>query len=217
MLTKQLIYVGDPMCSWCWGFAPVKRRIEEQCQGRAEVTLVVGGLRPFTTEPQDDQRKAFLREHWQEVGDKTGQPFTFHLLDRDDFVYDTEPASRAAVVVRHLNGQATALDFFSGLQRAFYADNADVTEAATLTTLAQEFGVDRDAFAANFETEEMRQATIDDFQLARSLGVTGFPTVVAKDDEGHAYLTVGYQPYEQLGALLDAWLDDRVERRVAQT
>ena len=215
-MTKQLIYVGDPMCSWCWGFAPVKRRIEEQCHGRAEVSLVVGGLRPFTTEPQDDQRKAFLREHWREVGDKTGQPFAFHLLDRDDFVYDTEPASRAAVVVRHLDGQATALDFFSELQRAFYADNADVTEAATLTALAHDFGLDKDAFAAHFETEEMRQATIDDFQLARSLGVTGFPTVVAKDDEGYAYLTVGYQPFEQLGALLDAWLGDRAGRRVAQ-
>ena len=62
----------------------------------------------------------------------------------------------------------------------------------------------------------MTQATIDDCHLARSLGVTGFPTVVAKDDEGYAYLTVGYQPYEQLGALLDAWLGDRAERRVAQ-
>ncbi len=45
-MTKQLIYVGDPMCSWCWGFAPVKRRIEELCHGRAEVSLVVGGLEP---------------------------------------------------------------------------------------------------------------------------------------------------------------------------
>ncbi len=215
-MTKQLIYVGDPMCSWCWGFAPVKRRIEEQCEGRAEVSLVVGGLRPFTTEPQDDQRKAFLREHWQEIGDKTGQPFAFHLLDRDDFVYDTELASRAAVVVRHLDGQAKALDFFSELQRAFYADNADVTEAATLTALARDFGVDGDAFAERLETEEMRQATIEDFQLARSLGVTGFPTVVVKDDQGYAYLTVGYQPYEQLGSLLDAWLDGRVERRAAE-
>ncbi len=215
-MTKKLIYVGDPMCSWCWGFAPVKRRIEELCRDRAEVSLVVGGLRPFTTEPQDDARKTFLREHWRDVGDRTGQPFAFHLLDRDDFVYDTEPASRAAVVVRRLDGQAAALGFFSELQRAFYADNADITETATLIALAGDFGVDADAFAARFETEEMRQATIDDFELARSLGVTGFPTVVVEDEEGHAYLTVGYQPYERLGAVLDGWLDGRVQRRVAE-
>jgi putative protein-disulfide isomerase len=215
-MTKHLLYVGDPMCSWCWGFAPTKRRIEAQCEGRAEVSLIVGGLRPFTTEPQDDERKTFLREHWQEIGEKTGQPFAFHLLDRDDFVYDTEPPSRAAVVVRHLEGQRRALDFFSELQRAFYADNADVTQAETLTKLARNFGVDADAFAAKFETEEMRQATIEDFQMARSLGVTGFPTVVVKDDEGYAYLTVGYQPYEHLERLLGAWLDGNVERRVPQ-
>ena len=68
----------------------------------------------------------------------------------------------------------------------------------------------------SFESEEMRHATIEDFQLARSLGVTGFPTVVVKDDEGYAYLTVGYQPYGHLGAVLDAWLDGRAERRAAE-
>ena len=85
------------------------------------------------------------------------------------------------------------------------ADEAAVELVAELT-----------AFAERLETEEMRQATIEDFQLARSLGVTGFPTVVVKDDQGYAYLTVGYQPYEQLGSLLDAWLDGRVERRAAE-
>ena len=64
-MTKQLIYVGDPMCSWCWGFAPVKRALEELCDGRAELLLVVGGLHPGTPEPQDDDRKKFLEEHWQ--------------------------------------------------------------------------------------------------------------------------------------------------------
>ena len=50
-------------------------------------------------------------------------------------------------------------------------------------------------------------ATIEDFQMARSLGVTGFPTVVVNDDEGYAYLTVGYQPYEHLERLLDRPLE----------
>ena len=91
-----------------------------------------------------------------------------------------------------------------------------MTEAATLTALACDLGVEGDAFGAHFETDEVRQATIDDFQNARSLGITGFPTVLAKNDKGYAYLTVDYQPYEQFGALLDAWLNRRVERRVVQ-
>ena len=27
---KEIIYVGDPMCSWCWGFSPVLKRIEAE-------------------------------------------------------------------------------------------------------------------------------------------------------------------------------------------
>ena len=63
-----------------------------------------GGHPPFTTEPQDDLRKAFLREDWHEIGYKTGQPFEFYPLDCDDFVYNTEPAIHGAVAVRYLDG-----------------------------------------------------------------------------------------------------------------
>ncbi|MFQ5523922.1 MAG: DsbA family protein, partial [Acidimicrobiia bacterium] len=41
MITK-LIYVGDPMCSWCWGFAPEIEDLADEYP----VEVVVGGLRP---------------------------------------------------------------------------------------------------------------------------------------------------------------------------
>ena len=63
-----------------------------------------GGHPPFTTELQDDLRKAFLCEHWHEIGYKTCQLFEFYPLDRDDSVYNTEPAILGAVAVRYLDG-----------------------------------------------------------------------------------------------------------------
>ena len=52
-MTEQRIlwYFADPMCSWCWGFAPVISAIEETYKNRLKVELVLGGLRPGTTEP----------------------------------------------------------------------------------------------------------------------------------------------------------------------
>ena len=206
-MTRQVIYVGDPMCSWCWGFSPVKRALEEQSAGRVEVSLLVGGLRPFTAEPQDDARKDFLRHHWDEVGSRTGQAFRFDVLERDDFVYDTEPPCRAAVTVRQLHGNARALDFFAALQHAFYADNIDVTQPGPLAELAGENGIDPAAFAERFASEEMKKATLADFEFSRNLGVSGFPTVVVKDDKGYAYLTIGYQPYDGLREVFESWLE----------
>ena len=75
-----------------------------------------------------------------------------------------------------------------------------------LTDLAAKAGFKRDLFTATLESDEMREATAKDFQLAGRLGVTGFPTVVVNGPEGYAYLTVGYQPYEQLQGALDGWL-----------
>ncbi len=42
---KEVILVADPMCSWCWGFAPAIRAIRQQYADRLNIVLVVGGLR----------------------------------------------------------------------------------------------------------------------------------------------------------------------------
>ena len=203
---KEILFVADPMCSWCWGFSPVIAAIDEASRGRAAITLVVGGLRPGTTEAMDDAMKATTRHHWEEVGRASGQPFSFEFFERDGFVYDTEPACRAAVTMRHLAPEAT-LPYFAALHRAFYVDGEDTTDPATLARLAEDFGVDADAFAEALASEEMAKATAEDFQFSRRLGVGGFPTVVVNDRQGYALLTVGFRPFEALQPNLEAWLE----------
>ena len=212
---KELIYVGDPMCSWCYGFAPIKRKLEKQCEGRAMTRLVVGGLHVDWTEPQDDARKKFLHEHWIEIGERSGQPFKFDILSRNDFVYNTEASCRAAVTAREMYGGQAGLDYFTALQVAFYAENQDITQDDVLIDLAGAFGLAKDKFVELFASEDMQHKTGLDFQFARSLGVTGFPTVVVKDSSGYSYLTVGYQDYEYLEPIVEAWLTDQLPNEKA--
>ena len=42
--TDRIIYIGDPMCSWCWGIAPELDRL--QAWTTLPFDVVVGGLRP---------------------------------------------------------------------------------------------------------------------------------------------------------------------------
>jgi putative protein-disulfide isomerase len=106
----HLVYVADPMCSWCWGFAPVIAAIRGQFGTALPIRLVMGGLRPGTMKPLDDAGKAIIREHWEHVQKASGQPFDFSFFDRESFVYDTEPAAQALVVVRR-RGMELALDY----------------------------------------------------------------------------------------------------------
>jgi len=74
-MSARLIYVMDPMCSWCWGFAPVLQALAEQAQTcDVPLTLVVGGLRRERAAMDQTGRTRTL-SYWQAVHDATGQPF----------------------------------------------------------------------------------------------------------------------------------------------
>ena len=124
----KLVYVGDPMCSWCYGFG------KELAQLRAalpalELEIVVGGLRAGGTEILDDAAKQFRLQHWARVEAASGLPFNREaLLARQGFVYDTEPVCRAVVAARRLAPQSDLLAVFRALQHAFYAEGRDTTD-----------------------------------------------------------------------------------------
>ncbi len=202
---KQIIFFADPMCSWCWGFAPVISAIDAEFGDQAPVRLVVGGLRAGETRPMDGKAKAYIRHHWEQVHSATGQPFDFSFFDRDCFVYDTEPACSAAVAVRSLV-PGMALRYFEAVQRAFYMDNIDVTARDSLSEIAQSLGIDPTEFGTVFAAPEISDATRADFNLTHALGITGFPTVVLGEDEGQAFLTIGYRPLDALRPHVELWL-----------
>jgi hypothetical protein len=46
-----LVYVHDPMCSWCWGFDPVLRELVSSLPEGVAVRRLLGGLAPDSDEP----------------------------------------------------------------------------------------------------------------------------------------------------------------------
>ncbi len=171
----DLLYVADPMCSWCYGFGPQLSRLLLAFEG-ARVELVMGGLRAYHREPMTPALREMLRGHWRHVAEASGQPFSEALIARDDFVYDTEPACRAVVAARQAD-PARALSYLEAVQSAFYRDARDVTRAEVLADIAADEGYDRGAFLGAVASDAMREDTRADFARAQSLGATGFPTL----------------------------------------
>jgi putative protein-disulfide isomerase len=181
----SLVYVGDPMCSWCWGFAPEIESLADELP----VEVVVGGLRPGPmAQVLDDRMAAFLRHHWLEIAERTGQPFDVSALQRrDGWVYDTEPAAMAVTQMRVMNEPAT-LDYFTKVQHAFYAEGRDVTDFDMLAELTGGFDVDQEDFRSAVGADESRQRAWHDFTRARNWGISGFPTVVGELGDGRLAL-----------------------------
>ena len=60
-----IIYVGDPMCSWCYGFSPEITKVKEQFP-LLDFRIVLGGLRPNGKEEINGMAD-FLKKHWEHV------------------------------------------------------------------------------------------------------------------------------------------------------
>ncbi len=205
-MTAQLIYFADPMCSWCWGFSPVMQSTEQRYKDKLPVRLILGGLRPGTTEPLDEKGKKYIQDHWRHVEELAGQTFDHSFFEREGFVYDTEPACRAVVAARRL-APDRALPLLHRIHRAFYAENQDTTDPEVLATLAAEAGLPKDRFAEEWTLEETRRETATDFQITRDTGIQGYPSlIVGGEERGYAIVTLGYQSREKIETGIDAWL-----------
>lgn len=207
MAKARLLYVMDPMCSWCWGFAPVAEALSRQAAADGVAFhLVAGGLRAGHGAALDPNTRGYILGHWQTVQQTTGQPFRFDDALPEGFVYDAEPACRALVAARSLD-EESAWPLVRAIQRAFYAEGRDVTQAAVLAGLAEAVGLPRIEFAAAFDSGEARDATAADFAWVQDLGIAGFPTLLAERNGQLALLTNGYQPLAELSPLLGRWLE----------
>lgn len=195
-VAQEIIYVGDPMCSWCWGISPALESLQAFADEKGMTfTVVTGGLRPGCGDAWTPSFKDFLRHHWEEIGARTGQPFSFKLLDKAHYNYDTEPACRAVVVARDLlpaGGQERLLAFFAAVQKGFFAEGRDPSDVGFYEDICGSFGLDFAAFSKRFASPEAKAATREDFALSRGLGVRAFPTVLFRKDGTVRTIASGY-------------------------
>ncbi len=184
--SDTLIYVGDPMCSWCYGFAPQVEKLKAYCvDNQITFKLVLGGLRPNGTETMADL-SSFLTGHWEEVHKRTNQPFKYDILKESDFVYNTEPSCRAVATVGIINPEVE-LAFFVAVQKAFYNEGKHTDDINTYLEIARDLKIDTNEFERIYNSKQAIDATKDDFAAAAQMGIRGFPSV-ALFHSGKGYL-----------------------------
>jgi putative protein-disulfide isomerase len=198
-LGDTLIYVGDPMCSWCYGFTPELQKIKEAFPN-VHFKMIMGGLRAHGEESMEDL-SGFLWKHWQEVQIASGQKFNFAILKSSNFYYDTEPACRSVCLARVLFPEKEYA-YFTALQYAFYHDNLDPTEIETYLKVLKDLHLDSKEFEKQFEKQETKESVEQDFQTAAALQANGFPSLIAIINGKYYKASSGYQKAAKIINLL---------------
>ncbi len=197
-------YIGDPMCSWCWGISPTVGAVETFCAAEGiEFSITMGGLRTGGGDPWNAAFKDFLRNEWRHIARTTGQPFGFTLLEAPHFDYDTEPACRAVATVKLLQARnhlpvSTVLKFFSAVQHKFYVGGQDPKAVDFYAGICAGLALDFDEFRALFDSPQALQAVQQEFVRCRQWGVRSFPTLLLEHAGETAPLAEGFVTAEQV-------------------
>jgi putative protein-disulfide isomerase len=206
----KLIFAGDPMCSWCYGFGKELSALAAR-HPELPVEILVGGVRAGATDLLDDSGKQFRLTHWARVEEASGLTFNRKaFIERQGFVYDTEPVCRAVVASQRLAPNANQLDVFRALQHAFYVDGLDTTDGGVLSQVAvaaleqQGLRFSVAQFRDEFDHQATIAATAAQFGQVRAMGIRSFPALLLELDSQLIEISPGYAHVDQLERQLTA-------------
>ncbi|OON69016.1 DsbA family protein [Hymenobacter sp. CRA2] len=207
----QLLYIFDPLCGWCYGTGAVSERLAEEYADRVPTTVLSGGM---VTGPDVQPIRnvwEFVSQASQQVTEVTGVAFGDayrRLGEEGSYISNSEPPSRALMVFKQLDPLNREAAFAHALQRAHFVEGRDLNAPETYTELARQFSLDPEEFLRWWDNDASRQATQQEFEVVRQLGVQGFPTLILVHGQDGYVLARGYQPYEALKAGLEQLLQE---------
>lgn len=172
-----LIYVHDPMCSWCYGFRPTWKALKALLPDGLPVVSVLGGIAGDSKVAMPDEMVDYLKRTWDRIESTCGVSFNH------DYWKQTPPpprttfiSCRAVVAAERIAGRGEA--FNERIQDAYYQEAKNVWDPKVLCDLASAFGFNRDRFKSELESEEVRAVHSEQQQLAQRLKVEGYPSVL---------------------------------------
>lgn len=193
-----LYYVTDPICSHCWALEPVLRRFEKQYGQYIKFQTVMGGLLPnwdgFADRANGIGSPADVAGHWREVGEHTRMPIDGTLW-LDNPIQSSFPPSRVFKVIQQ-QSEELANTYLRRAREAVFAFNKNIADDQVLIDLVNQMGLDGESIVKEAALESSQQLLEQDFALAGSLGVRGFPTIIMVNEENKGVKIVGQRSLE---------------------
>ncbi len=193
MLARPVLYyVHDPMCSWCWAFRPMWQKIRVGLPGSVQIRNLLGGLAPDSDKPMAASMQTHLQATWRRIQDQLPDTeFNFAFWQNCQPRRSTYPACRAVIAARR-QGAAREEAMIHRIQKAYYLEARNPSDAQTLIELADEMRLDPMRFRQDLESAETAHALHEEINHARRIGGRSFPSLFLDLDGGVWPVSIDY-------------------------
>jgi putative protein-disulfide isomerase len=204
-MNVTLVYGFDPLCGWCFGFAPALRRIRAEFTG-LPIEVRMGGLitgnriRPYMeAAAYITQASARLRAV---TGVSLGQSFHTRILANPAVISSSVPPCDVLLQLRAEQPDAV-LDVAEALQRAHFGNGLDLNDHATYAGIARELGITLNMRIP--APDAVRPELAAEFAAVRALGITSYPSLILDRDGELTPVELSYDPataVSRIGSML---------------
>lgn len=133
--------------------------------------------------------------HWREVGQYSRMPIDGSLMV-DNPVQSSYPPSHVFKILQKNYNEKIASEYLRRAREALFVFNENISERSVLVELVNQVGLDGEIIVSEAEQPIGQQLLNEDFDLVKTLGVRGFPTIIIVNKENKGVKIVGGQPLQ---------------------
>jgi len=166
--------------------------------GSVTVRRLLGGLAPDSDVPMHTSIRDYVQDQWRRIQREIpGTEFNFDFWTRCAPRRSTYPACRAVIAARRQGAEFDPA-MTRAIQRAYYLEARNPSDAQTLIDLARETGLDEDMFARDLLSVDTDRRLRSEMKQARDLEAWGFPSLVMVEGVSRRPVAVHYTDHRPM-------------------
>ncbi len=196
----NIVYVYDPLCSWCYTFDPVMDQLHDKYKGHVDFSVVSGGMIIGSRKKPVSFMEEYILAGYKDMENLTGIKFGdayLALVKQGTDLLDSEKPSNAVVAYNALHSDRI-LEFVHELQSAYFLYGNSLNQDSTYLKMAQKFQLDGLSFLGQMKSDSIQKSTQDNFKKVEDSGISAFPTLLLRINGKVLPIVEGFEKFEKL-------------------
>lgn len=208
----KIIYYTDPICSSCWGIEPQLRKLKLEYGDYFEIDYRMGGLLPdWSYNSGGISKPSDVAHHWDEASLYYEMPIDGNVWIEDPL--DSSYPSCIAMKAAQIQSKEKAVKFMRVLREELYLNKKNIAKWENIAEAAKIVDLDVPKLKADYEGDA-KKLFQEDLNLAKTLGVRGFPTLFLADADNNQLTVYGSKPYAAYENALLALFPDAKKKTI---
>jgi predicted DsbA family dithiol-disulfide isomerase len=188
----KVIYYTDPICSSCWGIEPQLRKLKLQYGSYMEIDYRMGGLLPdWSYNSGGIGKPSDVAHHWDEASAYYDMPIDGDVWLEDPLSSSYPPS--IAFKAAQMQDKEKAITFMREMREMLFMQKKNITKWEIISAAAENAGLDVQQLQSDYNGKA-KEVFEEDLELAKRLGVRGFPTLFFADSLGNVEKVYGSKP-----------------------